>query len=460
MCLLFTLPAFAQQQDTVVPTGSEPYIIIKKVIVEGNKKTRPSIIQREVRIQPGDTIYYKDLANTLEAARKQVLNTSLFLAVNTNIRNWEGNQADFVVDVAERWYTIALPVFKLADRNFNVWWVDQKRSLNRVNLGVRGFQDNLTGRGDKLSMEVQVGYTQKVLLGYTLPYIDKKLRHGVGFLVSYSRSREINDSTNLNKQVFFRQDEFLREVSLFALTYSFRPAINARHQVWLSYNTESVADTIAKRNPSYLGDGRTKAKYLELLYRFNYIDADSWIYPLKGTSFQGEIAQAGFFGLADVKYTKLRVKATQYWQLQKKWYAAVGARVQARFPSDQPYFMMKGMGYNEDYLRGLEYYVVDGTNFAIAKTTLRYELLSFNVHLPLIPKKFRSVPFRIYGKAYADGGYSYNKFPGNSFLNERFLYTGGIGLDIVSFYDTCLRIEYSANQFGQKGLFLHTKIDM
>ena len=47
-----------------------------------------------------------------------------------------------------------------------------------------------------------------------------------------------------------------------------------------------------------------------------------------------------------------------------------------------------------------------------------------------------------------------------SFLNNRMLYTGGMGFDIVSFYDTCIRLEYSINQLGQKGLFLHTKVDM
>jgi hypothetical protein len=32
-------------------------------------------------------------------------------------------------------------------------------------------------------------------------------------------------------------------------------------------------------------------------------------------------------------------------------------------------------------------------------------------------------------------------------------------LDIVSFYDFVLRMDYSINQLGQKGLFLHVKGD-
>jgi hypothetical protein len=34
------------------------------------------------------------------------------------------------------------------------------------------------------------------------------------------------------------------------------------------------------------------------------------------------------------------------------------------------------------------------------------------------------------------------------------LYTGGIGLDIISIYDVVLRVEYSFNQLNQSGLFV------
>lgn len=56
-------------------------------------------------------------------------------------------------------------------------------------------------------------------------------------------------------------------------------------------------------------------------------------------------------------------------------------------------------------------------------------------------------------------GYSYNKnFPQNSLVN-RMLYTAGAGIDIVTLYDVVFRFEYSCNQLGQKGLFLHFKND-
>ena len=459
MCLLgIVLPGTAEGQS--VPVADSSYLVVRKIIIAGNKKTRTTIIEREISTVPGDTIYLRDLAATLEERRKQLLNTSLFLNVTANIKNWTGNEADLVFEVWERWYTFAYPIFKLADRNFNQWWVEKKHSLNRINLGVSGTQENLTGRNDALNAAFQFGYTQRFALQYNVPYIDKRFRHGLGIIASYNRNREVNDSTSDNKQQFFRKDDFLRQVYLVGLSYSYRKAINARHQVFLNFNYEKVADSVAILNPNYLGKGRTSARYLDLSYRFTYIKADSWAYPLKGFRLLAEVGKRGIGPWNDVNDINFRLNMVKYWELQPKTYLALGVRSLAKFSNDQPYINQQALGYRDDYLRGLEYYVVDGTSFAIFKSTLRQELISFKVKLPIVPKKFNTVPVRILAKVYGDAGYSHSDFPGNSFLNNRLLYTGGVGLDIVSFYDTCLRIEYSFNQLGQKGLFLHTSVDM
>ncbi|NIG52134.1 POTRA domain-containing protein [Chitinophaga sp. Cy-1792] len=459
LCLLgYVLPVAAQDATGTSEKGA--FLIVRSIIITGNKKTRTSIILREVNTVPGDTIYLKDLAETLEKHRKQILNTSLFLNVTANVKNWSGDEADLVFDVWERWYTIAVPIFKLADRNFNQWWVEQGHSLSRVNIGVRGTQANLTGRNDALNAAIQFGYTQRLQLQYSVPYIDKSYKHGLGILFSYSRNREVNDSTSFNKQVFFKQDDYVRQIYTAGLSYSFRPGINTRHMVFLNYNYERVTDSVAILNPNYLGNGRTHVNFIDLIYRVNYIHADSWVYPLRGIHILGEVGKRGLLGVNDINDVHIRLNVAKYWQVYKKTYFALGLRSQAKFGADQPYINKLAIGYNDDYLRGLEYYVVDGTSFAIVKATARQEVFSTRFKLPIVPQKFAYVPLRVFLKIYGDTGYSYDKFPGNGVLSNRMLYTGGFGMDIVSFYDTCLRIEYSFNQLGQKGLFLHASIDM
>jgi hypothetical protein len=69
------------------------------------------------------------------------------------------------------------------------------------------------------------------------------------------------------------------------------------------------------------------------------------------------------------------------------------------------------------------------------------------------------IPFRIYATAFTDYGYAYNAdFKANSLVN-RMLYSGGFGLDLVTFYDLNFRLDYSFNQLGQNGLFLHIRND-
>ena len=111
-------------------------------------------------------------------------------------------------------------------------------------------------------------------------------------------------------------------------------------------------------------------------------------------------------------------------------------------------------------MSGYELYVVDGQSYGLVKTNLRWRLLSVNRTVKLVPvKKFRTIPLSVYFKIYSDAGYvrdnNYN--PYNNFLSNRLLVGGGAGFDIVTYYDLVIRTEYSINQLGQTGLFLHLK---
>ena len=42
-----------------------------------------------------------------------------------------------------------------------------------------------------------------------------------------------------------------------------------------------------------------------------------------------------------------------------------------------------------------------------------------------------------------------------SFLDNKFIYGTGMGLDFVTYYDKVLRLEYGINDMGETGLFIH-----
>jgi len=129
-----------------------------------------------------------------------------------------------------------------------------------------------------------------------------------------------------------------------------------------------------------------------------------------------------------------------------------------KLPFKQPYINQQAMGYLNNYVRGMDYKVIDGVAYAISRLDLKKQLFDFNIKTIFKSSKtFNKIPFRIYGKTFADMGYCYNREEFRSKLNNTFLGSAGIGIDIVTFYDIQIRMEYSVNQLGQKGLFLHNE---
>jgi hypothetical protein len=116
------------------------------------------------------------------------------------------------------------------------------------------------------------------------------------------------------------------------------------------------------------------------------------------------------------------------------------------------------MGYLNNYVRGFDYKIIDGVAYAITKFNLKNEIFNFSINTIFKKSKtLNKIPFRIYAKTFADMGYCYNTEDFVSRLSNRFLGSTGLGVDIVTLYDIQIRVEYSVNQLGQKGLFLHNE---
>ncbi|MHB1921880.1 MAG: BamA/TamA family outer membrane protein [Chitinophagaceae bacterium] len=437
--------------------GDSSFVIIRHILITGNRKTKDAIILRDLNLEQGDTLYLRNAREVLEDRRQQLLNTSLFLTVNLFLKNWGGQYIDISVEVIERWYTFAFPIFSLADRNFNVWWVEEHHALDRVNYGISGYQNNLTGKNDRLTLTLQSGYTQRYAISYQVPYINKNLRSGLGFMMGYNQNREVNFATVRNKLSFFKEDHFLFREFFAGVSYTYRKAIRFQNKVSLNYFALSVGDTILGLNPDFFLYQRTREHYLELNYQFSYTGADNWAYPLVGFNIEGAISRKGFGTRGGVNQTELDVQTAKYFQIFPYTYGAIGFRGKIQLPFHQPYFLQKGLGYGEDYLRGLEYYVINADAFGILKADLKQQLFSFRIRTFLLPKQFATIPIRVFAKVFGDLGYAHSQYPGTSLLNNQILYSEGLGLDLVSFYDIRIRLEYSFNQLGQKGLFLHTK---
>ena len=436
-------------------TAHNKTLLITDIQLEGNKRTKSYIILREMTLKKGDIISSSELKKQIEISRNQVFNTSLFIDVAILVTNKTGDSITLKIEVKERWYLFPVPYFTLADRNFNQWWTTENRDPSRVNYGIQFTQYNLSGNNDALNIWLINGYSKQVSFRYNLPFFNKSLKHGLNLGYSYRTQKELNDSTNFSKQLFIKSNNFLLSFSRADITYSFRPDQKWRHYLSAGFTRQWIADTVLKSTSNYFPSNKTQIEYFNITYRFRYLKLDYNAYPTKGYSYEGYIYKR--FYDKDLNQWQFGMSGLYVQPLWKKAFIKLSAAGTVKTPDNNAYFGRSLFGYSSFTLRGLEYYVIDGDAGLLGQATLTQEIFKHTLHTHLKSRNYNQIPFRYFLKLYGDIGYAHSSYPGNSLLNNKLLYTGGIGLDIVSIYDFVFRFELSYNQLGTQGLYLHNK---
>jgi len=447
----------AQADKDSIPS-KDPYYKIGSINVTGNKKTRDYIIYRELPFRAGEQYTIQTLTKKFEDAQEQLMNTSLFHSVEILIKTIDSAVVNISVKVRERWYFFPGPFFKPVDRNLNQWLVEQKASLSRVNYGIKFIYYNATGHNDKLKGSFGTGYTKQFSMGYDRPYFDRNLQWGYSLGFSFSKNKEVNYNTINDKQVFVKDDDiFLSNFANFYTTISYRRKIKTKHSLGLAYTSGEVSDTVLSLNPSYFKSGRQHIRYPDITYSLYYFDVDFIPYPRKGYAAQFSFSKKGMDHTVNV--WQMNFQGSGYWPLTKKTFINSSVYAGIKVPFKQPYYYQHFLGFGDTYMQGYEYYVIDGVAGGYLKTALNYEFLKFKVRMPPLKKGKEplQVPFRFVAKTYGNMGYVHNPQPGTNLLSNKMLYSGGFGLDIITFYDIVIKLEYSFNQLGENGLFLHRK---
>jgi outer membrane protein assembly factor BamA len=440
-------------QATVQPRDS--VFTITEIHVSGNKRTRKSTILRELPFQALDSYPFSEIAEKLEETKRQLMNTNLFRNVVVNMSGNNDQQVVVNILVEEKWYFFPQPFVRIANGTFSQW-NERGRKLEHLNYGLKLTQFNFSGRGDKAHLHLADGYTKKVALQYQGFYFDKALKWAGSISFSHGKNRELNYMTQYNKLLAVKEPNgYLYEFYQGAFDLVYRPAIKTRHQFSIGYNYNRIGDTITKLN-AHFSPSDNVYKFAYLSYIVSFTDYDFNPYPTKGRYGDISVYKAGI-GNA-VNLWQLSVKGIQYWPIGKKAYFSLKAAGMLKLPFQQPYITQQFLGYGDAFLQGYENYIVDGVAGGYSKQTIGYNL--FNTAIPLPNNKWfkslRTIPLKLYVKAYTNEGFVHNPNPNfHNQLNNRMLYSTGVGLDIVAFTDLIFKIEWSFNQLGQKALYLH-----
>ncbi|WP_017732965.1 BamA/TamA family outer membrane protein [Nafulsella turpanensis] len=456
-----------EAQVVVVPFG-ESYaedtlvkhlVKIDKIHIKGNKKTKDFIITRELSLSEGEFVAIEDLYDVMMRDRRKIINTRLFTKVEMTAIPSSERLYDVLVEVQERWYIVAAPIFQLADRNFNDWWVNQERDLSRVNIGGKFVHYNFRGRSEKLSLIAQFGYSRDIRLGYYVPYIDQTRKNGMGVSFAYSENSNVPIETEGHKRLFFGQDEPIREIYAAGVNFVRRASFYNTHTAFLSFYSNNLADTVLELNPDYLLTGKNTMRYFVLSYLFRRDLRDIRSYPLRGFMIQAELSKRGIGLFNDINSFSMEASYHHHFPLGHKFFFSNSITGRLTAPEKLPYSLLSGLGYGGNYIRGFELYVIEGQHFAINKSELRFQLVKEEINLgKLMPlEQFRYFPIAVYPKMYFDVGSIHMPFsyPKNEAFSNKLIWGAGLGLDIVSFYDFVFRTEYTFTSEGERGFFLN-----
>lgn len=447
------------QQDT----SEKPFFVIQGFIIEGNEKTKKHIITRELDFKVGDTLYVAELDDLFQKNANQIINTRLFNEVQLENQPIDYQKSYIRIILSERWYTFPVPTFELADRNFNEWWQDRDRDLSRTIMGIRFYQFNMRGRGEKLKAVAQLGFMEKLELFYDFPYIDKNLKYGMSLAASYSRAKQIPYTIASDKLVFHADDDYIRSRFYSGVQFFNRKGIFDYHRFELMYHQNEIGDTISQLNPNYFGSGNTRQQYFRLSYLFEKDTRDLRYYALNGSHALLRINQLGVGIFGNLNMTVLSGQYRRFRPLNERFFWSASASFRLSTPSQQPFFNESGLGYEQNFVRAYELEVINGQHYLLQKNNLRYKFLDFVIRdLKYVPiKKFSTIPIAAYLKLYADFAYLDLRNPTmESNFNNQLLMGYGLGLDLVTFYDFVFRFEYSFDRNFRNGFFLHFESEL
>jgi outer membrane protein assembly factor BamA len=436
---------------------------VNNIFIIGNQKTQKNIILRELDFSTDYFYDWETFMGILKADQQKIYNLRLFTEVEITPLFTGPEDVEILISVKERWYILPSIIFELADRNFAEWWTNQERDFSRVNYGLRLNHSNVGGRNEKLRLMAQFGFTKAFDILYSKPYIDKNQKHGLAFQMTYADQKTIPIRSELNKQVFFKNEteSILRRNFSTAIRYTYRRTFYNFHFVTLGYNRTWLNNDVLVENPNYFQHENNYLRYLYFQYSFRHDRRDNVAYATDGELLQLTGTKYGLFFSDELNEIEFNLVANKYIPIGDKFHYAGGLTGAWFFSDQQPYTLVRGIGYNPNFIRGYELNVIEGQQLYVQKNSLRYKFLDVAIDLSSYLKleQFNTLPFKMYLSANFDHGFvtDRNKVPLNARLTNKYLFGYGAGIDVVGFYDAVFRFEYSFNNQGEGNFFFNFK---
>lgn len=424
---------------------------ITAVVVDGNVRTKESIIERELGFTKDQPLVYSD--SLLGIWRMRLESTKLFNWVEIT-KNSIGDTLN--VHVVERWYIWVKPEGGFLDRNFSEWW--KNRDIQRLSIGATVYVNNILGQQGGFFIRQAKGFMAADGFGFQRPFLKYKNCNAWKFSLDNMRSRRAWINSENNKVVIkehwgIRQQEQLIGIAEYKRRFEYKWQGVVRYKFARDY----AAQDIEALNPQYfiapLGVVNSQyedwKQYTHSLVLGCIRDTRNQTnYPTKGSEWKAGVS-GGLQRCNNIAkpYGELDSKYRGFYTLGTHTSLAVLAQMRYRFGT-LGYILQRQMGYGMEYVRGYEAFVFDGAGVALGKAAWRYQLLGDQRSLKLrfLPSAYEKVPIQCWFNIFADVGrtlspYQIDRNP----MSNQTLMSVGTGIDLLCYYDALARFDCSYN---------------
>lgn len=458
------------------------YIHINHIEIKGNNRTRERIITRELDFQIGDSLatfedefpVFKlfrqkrfnrvdssEVVRRMKYSRENIINTKLFLSADLYLDQGDDDSFTLRIEVKERWYFWVFPVVQLDHPNFNDWLKDP--DLSQLTQGLFMSHNNMWGLSHQASVIGYAGSSKGVGLGYYLPWIGKGQKIGMRIGALYRNSTVVEYGSKENLRQIIYEEGSTKQYDLLN-TFTLRPGLYNYGKVRLTASHLRISDglynaTLSDSIASFLPEGKQSVSFINLHLEYAYDSRNNRAYPLKGNYLRAFVDKTGMGILShDVDYFYYGADLYFYQQLSDRWYTAEMVKLVNSSSENIPYFFKQNLTSGDDFIRGYDYFALRGDEMYYFRSNLKYNLIKPGIMKARKEKhkdsKFRNLPYAFYINLLADVAYMQEKTYGDfNPYNNQLLYSWGVGVDFISYYDLVLRFEYTFTSIGTHGFF-------
>lgn len=425
--------------------------------ISGNEITKSEIILNELGISIGDTLSPVEFQVYREDATNRLENLSLFLWVKIAYE-LSGEKVVLLVNVKERWYYWMYPILEHADRNFSSFL--NSKDWSRINYGVSFEKHNFRGRNEFLKLKLRFGYRSQFGLMYDNPAIDKRSMQGMQFSFDYFMQDKLIYSVLNDRPLYvFSANQNMLKQSRVRVVYQFRLGLDQKVNFMLEYNNFSISPYLDSLQVNFVSQDDLQSEFLSAYVKYSFDKRNVKYYPTSGFNLVAKVGRQGLSLLSsNVDLLQASFRFNYYWPITNSVSLASEGYCKAHLANkgNIPFLYAGMLGY-DFYPRGYEYNLVLGNAIGGISETMRIQVYNspelFNKVIPF--DAFKPFKFSVFLSAFFDLAYVVNSTGDylNQSLDNQALYSGGLGIDFVSYYDRSIGVHMAVTNQNAFGIF-------